>query len=818
MVKKAFLFLFSVLCLSLFSASTYALDIEQKDLMIIDQSSTITIYDAGIGEFRIAPNIEFNKLNDYITYKLTLKNLDGKNYKVVSVKDTNSNSQIKTVYNYPSEMNPEDKDILISLVYGELDTNKTPLKSFTATISLIDDENNTEDITIEGDVTAPDTGRNLGTTNAKPNTVLSIMIFILGVIIFYIIFCSFINRNRKIKEKVKIKNTVGVILAFLLIPGAIAIAASSKDITFEINFNQASINGPYKVTFNTDGGTAIAPQIIEKGDKASRPANPTKNGYMFQKWIDEEGNDFDFDTAITTDRNIKAIYNIETYSITYTLNGGTAANPTSYTVETNTFTLNNPEKAGYNFIGWTGSNGTTPQMTVTITNGTIGDLSYTANWIPIATTYTVIYDANTGTGDMPNQIIDSGNAINLATNTFTAPKPWQSFISWNTVADGSGEEYMDGQSVIDLAMAGQEITLYAQWGCGINNICYSDNGANSPTTMDSQTVADSDSKVLLWASNFQRSGYGFAGWNTEADGTGVNYGPNETITDAGVIAYIKSNGLILYAKWIRGAGDLQGWTGCDAMSIGDITALTDLRDGDTYAVAKLADGKCWMIENLRLDNTAEHNSDGFLARGYASDFVGLAAPEVPWSSNSHEANSLYSIDGTTAVTVSGPNPAWRIPRYNNDNTANSTPHMTTRGHNLNIYSFGNYYTWSAAVADTSEVNYYGDHNATSICPTGWRLPTSGHGVTDFGTLNPKVGSEEEKSSLMLAYPNNFVYSGYVDYGEICARGTEGMYTSSVTSWSMEGTVWSLNINAARTTHLFAASRDRGLSIRCIADN
>ena len=68
------------------------------------------------------------------------------------------------------------------------------------------------------------------------------------------------------------------------------------------------------------------------------------------------------------------------YSITYNLNGGSlSGQKTSYTVA-DSFTLPQPTKTGYTFTGWTGSNGTTPQKTVTVNKGTRGNLSYTANW------------------------------------------------------------------------------------------------------------------------------------------------------------------------------------------------------------------------------------------------------------------------------------------------------------------------------------------------------------------------------------------------------------------------------------------------------
>ena len=73
------------------------------------------------------------------------------------------------------------------------------------------------------------------------------------------------------------------------------------------------------------------------------------------------------------------------YTITCNLDGGTllSANPTTYKWTSSEITLNNPIRAGYTFAGWTGSNGSTPQTTVTISNHSHGDKTYTANWTPL---------------------------------------------------------------------------------------------------------------------------------------------------------------------------------------------------------------------------------------------------------------------------------------------------------------------------------------------------------------------------------------------------------------------------------------------------
>ena len=113
--------------------------------------------------------------------------------------------------------------------------------------------------------------------------------------------------------------------------------------------------------------------------------------------------------------NICLLDNSYAYSISYDLDKGTLpdGNPTTYTYETDTFTLNNPTRFGYYFDGWTGSNGSTPQTNVTITNHSHGDRTYTANWTEAWTgsgmqgdPYTI---SSTKGLDLLAQYVNSGN-------------------------------------------------------------------------------------------------------------------------------------------------------------------------------------------------------------------------------------------------------------------------------------------------------------------------------------------------------------------------------------------------------------------------
>ena len=89
--------------------------------------------------------------------------------------------------------------------------------------------------------------------------------------------------------------------------------------------------------------------------------------------------------TVKSDITITVQSEIIAYNINYELNGGVLAedvtNPGTYTVETETFTLNNPTKAGYKFVGWaTSENANTGAETVTIVQGTTGDKTFYAVW------------------------------------------------------------------------------------------------------------------------------------------------------------------------------------------------------------------------------------------------------------------------------------------------------------------------------------------------------------------------------------------------------------------------------------------------------
>lgn len=124
-----------------------------------------------------------------------------------------------------------------------------------------------------------------------------------------------------------------------------------------------------------------------------------------------------FDNGVETKIDLYANWQLINYTISYNLNQGSFSSqpPTKYNVNSNTVTLLTPTRAGYIFDGWTGSNGTTKQKTVTIPKGSTGNKKYTANW-------TKAYYQNTSSKKYYVTLNDafsdaaSGNTINVIDN------------------------------------------------------------------------------------------------------------------------------------------------------------------------------------------------------------------------------------------------------------------------------------------------------------------------------------------------------------------------------------------------------------------
>ncbi|MBP5450531.1 MAG: InlB B-repeat-containing protein, partial [Spirochaetales bacterium] len=173
-----------------------------------------------------------------------------------------------------------------------------------------------------------------------------------------------------------------------------------------------------------------------------------------------------------------------------------------------------------------------------------GDDSSSSQEPPIIQ-YTVVFDANGGTGEMANQTFIYDESQDLNNCSFTPPTGHQ-FGGWNTAANGQGDTFADSAAVKNLtAVNNGSVTLYAQWVANQYQITYKDEnnqefsgipGANHPTvyTYDQSAALDTP----------HRNGYEFAGYHLRSDCS------DDAITALAASTY--TDDITLYAKWISG--------------------------------------------------------------------------------------------------------------------------------------------------------------------------------------------------------------------------------------------------------------------------
>lgn len=279
----------------------------------------------------------------------------------------------------------------------------------------------------------------------------------------------------------------------------------------------------YTVTYNNNGGSGCTTTSVTYGGKYGTMCEPTRNGYVFIGWFDENYKDKPLNYYADTYSDLKnafgydadALYN---HYITY---GKGEGRRISQYVKGDSFT-GNANKTIY--AGW------------------------------YAQGYTISYNSNGGTGSMASDVVKTGGTATIKANEFT--KKGYTFAGWTTKSDGTDDgynwtgwsgtwNYVDGQ----YGIANKTLKLYARWTPKSYTISYNSNGGSG--TMTSDTVSTGGS-VTIKSNTFKRTGYKFVGWTTKSDGTDDGHGwtgwSGTWNYDNGQYG-IANDKLVLYARW-----------------------------------------------------------------------------------------------------------------------------------------------------------------------------------------------------------------------------------------------------------------------------
>ena len=256
-----------------------------------------------------------------------------------------------------------------------------------------------------------------------------------------------------------------------------------------------------------------------------------------------------------------------------------------------------------------------------------------------------------------------------------------------------------------------------------------------------------------------------------------------------------------------------------------------------YWIAKLADGNCWMTQNLDLDLIANHT--------YTHSDTDLG-----WHPNSFDANATWTLTGGPSTIAwdseAGAFTGWQNSHtfpysadpgekyyYTSNSTANdiqynSLQDCVSAGYaDCEHYHAGNYYNWTTAIASNdSSVSQGGGNIQSSICPAGWRLPNVVNNdefsrllvYYDVITANDSDTYSTNGFDAIRVTPLYFVRAGSIYEGSIGDVKSSGYYYSASVQGYNGAYYLSFSKSNIRTRfwNSYRQYRYSGQSVRCLA--
>ncbi|MCI6837292.1 MAG: InlB B-repeat-containing protein [Clostridiales bacterium] len=273
-------------------------------------------------------------------------------------------------------------------------------------------------------------------------------------------------------------------------------------------------------------------------DAEYTPTAPAgKEGYIFAGWYDNEqgeGEQFAFagKTMLAQNITLYAKWVAPVHTVTFyqedkvTVVKAVAGIPHGTAMENGDIPAYTPAE-GYAFLGWVMEDGSPFNPSMLITRdyhiyARVGSLN----------AYTVTYDANGGTGDVPvddGRYAEGAAARVLSGAGLTGPADKPQFLGWALSAEASAPDYYPGSQLI---LGRENVTLYAVWGVKENTVSltyHSNFGTDATYTVEALAV-NGRVEVLSYDTTGlpARQGYNFLGWSTSASGS-VSFAPGSSL-------------------------------------------------------------------------------------------------------------------------------------------------------------------------------------------------------------------------------------------------------------------------------------------------
>ena len=275
---------------------------------------------------------------------------------------------------------------------------------------------------------------------------------------------------------------------------------STGDRTYTANWQVIE----YTIITLLEGGNAGSSQVyFYTVEQTVTLPTPTRTGYTFLGWTGEGITTPQPNVTIpkgsTGDKTYIENWKLTEYNITMDLNGGSGETTLLYTVIDDEFALPTPTRNGYEFVGWTGEDITTPQTSVKIPKGSTGNKAYTANWKAIE--YTITLDTNGGPAVSPIKY--------TVEDSFTLPyllRTGYEFVGWTL--DGSG--MIPATPLIIYYGTTGNLRYKAEWRLAEYTITMDLDGGSGQEKVV-YTITDEEFELPTPT----RNGYEFVGWTGE---------------------------------------------------------------------------------------------------------------------------------------------------------------------------------------------------------------------------------------------------------------------------------------------------------------
>ncbi len=249
----------------------------------------------------------------------------------------------------------------------------------------------------------------------------------------------------------------------------------------------------YRISYELNGGTnAENPDGYDVSDLPVSLHAPSRTGYIFKGWYMGENRVLAIPVGTTGNVVVSAKWEPITYTIDFDTNGGLPTlSSIDYTIESDSFTLQEITKAGYTFDGW--YNGET--KVTEITTGTYGNMTLVAKWT--ADLYTISYDLADGVNSPENP-----TSYTIESGLITLKDPTRvgyTFVGWY-----NGEQLV---TTIDSNTL-ENISLTAKWTVNSYKLTFDVDGNLTEKNFkygESVTAIENPTKV----------GHTFAGWSKE---------------------------------------------------------------------------------------------------------------------------------------------------------------------------------------------------------------------------------------------------------------------------------------------------------------